>query len=289
MWRDAPLKSQTVTTAPGARGAYKVGDPYQVAGLWYYPAVDYDYDETGIASWYGSEFEGKPTANGETFRMNELTAAHRTLPMPSLVRVINLENGRALALRVNDRGPFSRGRIIDVSRRAAQLLGFERNGTARVRVQSMADESRALALRSQAGAQVAELPPGAQPDAAPLTAVVAVPLSGPQTAVPAAASSEPPQRTTAIEVMKPDGRVYHVPVRPTQLFIQAGAFTEQHNAARLRAKLAPYGATKVAPIRVGAQQFYRVRLGPIATLAEADRILTLVLKAGIDQARVVVD
>src|SRR5882672_1868927 len=115
----APTQQQA--TNPG----YKVGKPYLIDGVWYYPAVDHNYAETGIASWYGPDFHGLATANGETYDMNALTAAHRTLPMPSMVRVTNLDNGRQIALRVNDRGPFVNNRIIDVSRRAAQLLGFE--------------------------------------------------------------------------------------------------------------------------------------------------------------------
>ncbi len=107
------------------QGIYKVGQPYQIDGTWYYPAEDWTYDETGIASWYGEQFHGKYTANGEIFDLNALTAAHRTLPMPSVVQVTNLDNGRSIELRVNDRGPYARGRIIDLSRRAAQLLGFE--------------------------------------------------------------------------------------------------------------------------------------------------------------------
>ena len=124
-----------------ARGHYKVGQPYEIKGVWYYPAEDPFYDEEGIASWYGEPFHGQLTANGEIYDMNELTAAHKTLPMPVYVRVTNLENGRSLVLRVNDRGPFIAGRIIDVSRRGAQLLGFEENGTAQVRVQVIDRES----------------------------------------------------------------------------------------------------------------------------------------------------
>lgn len=126
----------TVPEAPDGGGAsYKVGKPYQIDGVWYHPSADPDYDETGIASWYGEPFHGRKTANGETYDMNALTAAHKTLPMPVQVKVTNLENGRSLVLRVNDRGPFVAGRIIDVSRRAAQLLDFQAQGTARVRVQ----------------------------------------------------------------------------------------------------------------------------------------------------------
>jgi rare lipoprotein A len=126
-------------------GSYRVGVPYQINGVWYYPAVDYNYDRTGIASWYGEEFEGRLTANGEIFDLNALTAAHTTLPMPSIVQVTNLENGRSLQLRVNDRGPFVDGRLIDVSRRAAQLLGFESRGTTLVRVTVLKEESIAAA------------------------------------------------------------------------------------------------------------------------------------------------
>ena len=116
---------------------YKVGAAYQIGGVWYYPTVDYHYEETGVASWYGEEFEQQYTANGEIFDLNRMTAAHRTLPMPSIVQITNIDNGRSVQLRVNDRGPFARGRIIDVSRRAAQLLGFETNGTALVRLTIM--------------------------------------------------------------------------------------------------------------------------------------------------------
>ena len=105
-------------TSGATSSGYKVGKPYQIGGIWYYPHVDYDYNETGIASWYGPGFHGKTTASGEPYDQNSLTAAHRTLPMPSLVRVTNLDNGRQLNLKINDRGPFARGRILDVSRRA---------------------------------------------------------------------------------------------------------------------------------------------------------------------------
>jgi len=120
--------------APGP-GEQKVGRPYQIGGIWYYPSVDDNYDEVGVASWYGPQFHGRPTANGEVFDMNKVTAAHPTLPLPSRVRVTNLENGRSIVVRVNDRGPFAKGRIIDLSRRSAQLLGFQGQGTTRVRVQ----------------------------------------------------------------------------------------------------------------------------------------------------------
>ncbi len=130
----APPPPQPPVSLPTSAGVYKIGNPYEIAGTWYYPREQPTYDQTGIASWYGPTFYGKPTADGETFNADALTAAHRTLPMPVNVRVTNLENGRSLVLRVNDRGPFAKGRIIDVSERAARLLGFYEQGTARVEV-----------------------------------------------------------------------------------------------------------------------------------------------------------
>jgi rare lipoprotein A len=134
-----------------SRGYYKVGAPYQINGVWYYPRVDFNYDETGTASWYGEAFQGKPTANGEIFDLTQVSAAHKTLQLPSVVEVTNLQNGRALKVRVNDRGPFAGDRIIDLSRRAAQLLGFERAGTAPVRVRIMKAESIKVAEAAMRG------------------------------------------------------------------------------------------------------------------------------------------
>jgi rare lipoprotein A len=130
---------------------YKVGAPYTVRGVTYYPRVDYAYDQVGLASWYGEGSQGHYTANGEIFDMNQLTAAHTTLPMPSIVEVINLQNNRALRIRVNDRGPFARGRIIDLSRRAAQLLGFAQTGTATVRVRILPEPSLIAAAAAERG------------------------------------------------------------------------------------------------------------------------------------------
>ena len=134
---------------PQPTGTYKVGEPYRVRGAWYYPTEDPDYDEVGIASWYGEQFHGRRTANGSLYDMSALTAAHKTLPMPSLVKVTNLENGRSLTLTINDRGPFASGRIIDVSRRAAQLLGFHGKGTTKVRVRAVRDGLPATLIASQ--------------------------------------------------------------------------------------------------------------------------------------------
>lgn len=124
-------------------GYYKVGKPYKIENKWYTPKEDLNYVEVGIASWYGDDFHANSTANGEIYDMNKLTAAHRTLPIPSIVKVTNLDNGKSAVLRVNDRGPFAKDRILDVSKRAAQTLGFINQGTAKVKVQLLKEESLA--------------------------------------------------------------------------------------------------------------------------------------------------
>src|SRR6266478_3441371 len=177
--RHAPSAGATADTR--GRAIYKVGNPYQIDGAWYYPAEDWNYNETGIASWYGEAFHGKNTANGESFDLNAVTAAHRTLPLPTIVEVTNLDNGRSIQVRVNDRGPYARGRIIDLSRRSSQLLGFEPQGTAKVRVKILVPESiQAAGLARRNGSDqdkaVAVLD---VPKAAPRASVAAEPLAAP--------------------------------------------------------------------------------------------------------------
>jgi rare lipoprotein A len=119
---------------PKGNGGYKIGKPYKIAGRWYTPAEDPNYDRQGRGSWYGTDFHGRKTANGEVFDMNALTAAHPTLPLPSYVYVTNLANNRTVLVRVNDRGPYANDRIIDMSRASARALGFENQGITQVRV-----------------------------------------------------------------------------------------------------------------------------------------------------------
>jgi rare lipoprotein A len=120
---------------PKGGGVYRLGRPYTVAGRIYVPEEDIHYRAEGLASWYGDDFHGRQTANGEIFDMTALTAAHPTLPMPCYARVTNLRNGKSVILRVNDRGPYHGNRLIDVSTRAAKLLEFDSYGVARVRVE----------------------------------------------------------------------------------------------------------------------------------------------------------
>jgi len=145
--------SSAAPPPPPYKGDYSrsIGRPYQINGVWYQPRYEPNYDQVGIASWYGSRFHGRQTASGQIYNMYEMTAAHTTLPLGTRVHVTNLENGRSLELLINDRGPFVGGRIIDVSKRAAKELGFQRAGTARVRVQ-IAENVPAPAARPQPAA-----------------------------------------------------------------------------------------------------------------------------------------
>lgn len=301
----------------GKVGAYKVGNPYQINGRWYYPKEDWDYQEEGVASWYGAEFQGKDTANGERFDQNALTAAHKTLPMPSLVRVTNLQNGRALVLRVNDRGPFSNDRVIDVSRRASQLLGFTDQGTAKVRVEVLAEESQALkqeAMGVQTGTPVAtsgapsvvpaprqkvataeslDAPSGTRASAA---APSSSSLPPPSAAVPQTRTAPAPQqagatnKTVSAPVVASPALASSVAAASGRgTYVQAGAFSSKVTAEALRGKLASVHKGAISPVKINGREMYRVRLGPLNTSAEADRILAAVKAQGVKDARVVID
>lgn len=347
------------------RGGYRVGAPYEIKGVWYYPAVDYNYDRIGVASWYGAEFEGRYTANGEIFDPNRLTAANTTLPMPSIVAVTNLQNGRSLQLRINDRGPFVDGRLIDVSRRAAQLLGFETRGTTPVEVKILKDASIAAAeaamrnsgqvLLADAGApasSVAVAPPSAAYPAAappPRAPVGAAPWVRAHTAQPRPIihSSPTVARAAAAPATKPapagdatsrSGGAYAAlsrfaliapaeaaPLRrskaptpkrgstvaePTriaqmplsrkrdvahasepsgQLYIQAGAFSMPDNARRVQSRIARLGKVRVMTAAVNGLEVFRVRLGPVVSREQADRLLHSVVNSGCPGARIVTD
>jgi rare lipoprotein A len=273
---------------------YKVGTPYQVGGEWYYPREDYSYDETGIASWYGQAFHGDRTANGEIFNKNELTAAHRTLPMPSLARVTNLDNGRSIVVRINDRGPFAEGRIIDLSQRAAELLGFETQGTAKVRVQVLADESKAIAdamrhYGTPVAVASAEAPPVTAAPVAPVTSQTLEPSSNTIAMAPGPVHTTPAIHEQLLKT-EPVAEVVQLPVTAAnRIFVQAGSFTVLENATKLQQHLAPFGKVVVSDALVNGKKFYRVRVGPMADVTGADAMLAKVEKAGVNHPRIVID
>ena len=295
-----------------SQGKYKVGNPYLIDGQEYYPQENFEYSETGIASWYGPGFHGNRTANGEKFDTNELTAAHRTLQMPSLVRVTNLENGRSIVLRVNDRGPYSRGRILDVSSKAADLLAFKGRGTAKVRVETLPAESRRIAEDAKAGKDTRGYevalnnPRPAKPNQPATlypsqTAVSVQTASAIDTLEPATVASvervpiEPSRLEPVQGHITSDGRfmpnpvVTHQPVVKTSIYIQAGAFAEQNNALRLSSQLKTFGSAHIYPVNVGGRSFYRVRVGPFSSVDQADAALGQMAANGLNKAIIVVE
>lgn len=299
--------------------------PYQVNGVWYYPRADYTYDETGTASWYGPGFDGKPTSDGEIYDMNGLTAAHKTLPLPSVVDVTNLQNGRALRLRINDRGPFVDGRIIDLSRRAAQLLGFEGGGTAPVRVRILKEESIEVAQAAMHGesgptmlAQATAAPVAASAVPRRAAAPARLAAAGPPSlrareviAAPLPVQSPAQERSESPSPSKPSpallaahqnswpsliatahAETLHLPTargRSERIFVQAGAFAMPGNAQRVRTRIASLGKVEVLSMANHGTALYRVRLGPVASRAEAARLLKKVVDNGYPGARVVAE
>jgi peptidoglycan lytic transglycosylase len=385
---------------PPVQGGYKIGVPYQIGGVWYYPKENFSYDHTGIASWYGHPFHGHTSASGEQYDMRAMTAAHKTLPMPSLVEVTNLDNGRHAVLRINDRGPFVSGRIIDVSRAAAHKLGFEGAGTARVRVRILERESRQMkqlalanmnskanevAARRQREAETGTLVAAKLPEYRPAEQPVArsverksyttiassrgdtitpAPAAKPRISAPETTSRPVSKRgTIAVTDLPPSGggatgagegvyrreaptgsygssgsqglaraqtgtglgrvasRREHVarpmasaihtarPVTPRaaansrpvlrargtsrelpgRIFVQAGAFRDRSNANRLHSRLAKLGSVQVVPVRVGGARYFRVRVGPVASAIQGNRLLARVVGAGYPRAQIVID
>jgi rare lipoprotein A len=232
-----PIPGAVPDAIPRIEPRARTGNPpfYSVFGKRYYVlSSSVGYWERGVASWYGPGFHKVRTSTGERYDMYAMTAAHRTLPLPAYVRVTNLQNGRSVVVRVNDRGPFVGNRIIDLSYSAAAKLDMLRNGTAMVDVRT--------------------IEPSPQP-----------PVVTASNGAPAAAS--------------------------TALFVQAGAFSDPANAERLAEQLRgrSYGKVFVREDQIAGRRMYRVRIGPVPDVAEFDRIVAALERAGINDARLALD
>lgn len=238
--------------------------PYTVFGKQYFPIPDARrYTAIGPASWYGTKFHGQATANGETYDLYGMTAAHKTLPLPSYVRVTNLENGKTATLRVNDRGPFYSDRIIDLSFAAAKKLGFAESGTARVKVEGIdphewwAEQGRPVPMVLAAPQQVAQAKPVAQPVAQPIEQY----------------SPPPEQHAAAVLPVQIDAKK-NASVGASGLYLQVAAFANPDAAELLKAKLSE---SVTAPVFVSSvvrnqQILHRVRLGPVSSPREAEQL-----------------
>jgi len=255
-------------------GPYKA-NPYTVLGKTYFPISDgRRYSATGTASWYGTKFHGQPTANGEKYDLYGMSAAHKTLPLPTYVKVTNLENGRTVTLRVNDRGPFYSDRIIDLSFAAAKKLGYAERGTAKVKVEGIDPQQ----WWAEQGRPVPSMM--AQPQVA-----VAKPASN--MAQPIEQYPPPPQQHAAATVPLEIEAKKNASPAASGLFLQVGAFANPDAAQLLKDKLS---GVVSAPVFISSvvhnqQTLHRVRLGPIDTPDEALQLEQSVRLANLGQPR----
>ena len=237
-------------------GYYKVGNTYTVLGQTYTPKEDYSYSEIGIASWYGDDFHDKRTANGETYNMRAITAAHRTLPLPSIVKVTNLENGKSIIARVNDRGPYVKNRIIDVSQKGAELLGYKNKGTAKVKVEILADASKALKEAM---------------------------LSKNNTSKTYANALPTNKIATTTGINKPLTLAQNTTLKPAEtgpFFVQVGAFSDFNKAQMLADSMKRFGNVSIFEAYLSKDGVYRVRIGAYNSRNEALKILDRLLDYG---------
>jgi len=301
------------TAAPPSGGAlHGTEKPYQVAGQWYYPKADPNYDEVGTASWYGYPFEQRRTADGEVFDQTLISAAHKTLPLPCIVEVTNLQNGRKIQVRVNDRGPFVDGRLIDLSKAAAEQLGFDRQGTTQVRVRYIA---AAQPLAAPGMMQAAYRPaPGysgqsaysgqsyspQQPSAdgfdgieqADSTGRIRPDASADRMPIQSEEDAGPPP------VSRYDAHINSSSLRPLPTStpsylggggyaVQAGAFASRPAADRAVARLSAAGSAQVTPIQRNGGTLYRVTVGAFTDPGAAAVTKLKVVASGFADAKVV--
>ncbi len=259
-WWDVDVSRIPDATPMPHNGPFKA-NPYTVLGQTYYPIGDgRNYRATGTASWYGTKFHGQPTANGEQYDLYGMSAAHKTLPLPSYVRVTSLDNGKSVVLRVNDRGPFYSDRIIDLSFAAAKKLGFAETGTARVKVEGI-DPEQWWAERGQKPPLV--LAQQHKPAGRPANAALSQPVEQ-YTPPPAQHAGA----TLPVELDRND------PGAGPGMFLQVGAFANPDAAQLLRDKLSSMTEAPVFVSSVVSQEqiLHRVRLGPIGSADEAARL-----------------
>jgi rare lipoprotein A len=282
-----PIPGSVPDAIPRVEPRARNGNPpfYEVFGKRYYVlSSGVGYWERGVASWYGPGFHKVRTSTGEPYDMYGMTAAHKTLPLPAYVRVTNLQNGRSVVVRVNDRGPFVGNRIIDLSYSAAAKLDMLRNGTAMVDIRTIDPSVPPPVITASSGepAPVASAPPGAVlaavAPAAVVTNAVAASAAVPSTVTPSGPIAVTPPGSSAAAASP-------------ALFVQAGAFSDPANAERLAEKLRgrSYGKVFVREDQIAGRRMYRVRIGPVPGVAEFDRVVAALERAGINDAHLALD
>jgi len=264
---------------------YQLGSSYQAGGVWYYPSENYSLDETGLAAVFGS---GHPslTSDGEAFDQSIVMAGHPTIQLPAVARLTNLENGRSILVRINDRGTGNPGRLVEVTRRAATLLGMATDGATRVRLTIRPEESHAAVDGLPGRPQLAMT-------AAPRDAVVATDLAPPPgvsaTAHTVGGNDSPAGSADAtVTIARLPETVTQGTANPGRLWVRLDAFAEYPYAIAQQTRMSRWGAT-IDRIFNGRERLFRVQVGPFDSVEQADRVLRDALARGIPDAHIVVD
>jgi rare lipoprotein A len=265
---------------PFGGGRYQVGSPYQVAGKWFTPREQPGYDKVGLSSWYGEAFHRRKTSNGEWFDMATLTAAHPTLPLPSYAKVTNLQNGKTVIVRINDRGPFVDVRVLDVSKRVAEILGYKQQGIGKIRVQYIGpaplnDKGSHLVAMNR------ELKHGT-----PLRQMIAAADGNvDQNYQVAEAEATPVQRVKYTS--EPVQQFEQGIDANSYFFVQVGLFADPDNAERIRQDLTGVGQIQIAEVSGSNGPLYRVRIGPFNDANDAQAVLNQVYGFNLPDARII--
>lgn len=325
--------------AEEVNATYKLGSAYQIKDVWYTPKEDYSYKETGVAGWYQEE-PGKLTSNGEKYDEEAMTGMHKTLPLPSVVRVTNLENGNVAIVRINERGPYVNNRLIDVSQKAAEMLEFNMVGTTMVKVEILPEESKLLKkqLLQNAGdvflseeesiitsnvqeSQLSDIPqPLYQPDAgmqviyggendvkndghqqkdAILSGGIVSVTQPPMPIVTATVkNAQSILQEGTIEAVKAGPNAFKTEevssmnsprlIAPISgYYVQAGAFSNPDNAAKLKTALEQFGPVQIYEGQVADVVLSRVRMGPLETRQSAEELLKKIQNGGFNHAQII--
>ncbi len=257
------------------RPTYKIGKKYNVGGKYYYPKKDLYYNKTGIASWYGPKFHGKLTANGEIYNQYALTAAHKTLPLPSAVKVTNLKNNKSIVLRINDRGPFVNDRIIDLSSKAADILDLKREGTGLVRVQILKEKSLYLEKLAKQGSfpEIADLKETELPNIT----------------VPNKVAVKIKDTKNQKIISKKINYNFKNLNKQYKIYIKLASFSSSKNAEIMKKKVSYIDKVKIYKIYKMNKTLYQVKAGPFSSVEKVDQLHSLLLQKGMQGAKIIIE
>ncbi len=276
-----------------SNGIYKIGNPYVVDGKKYYPKKNLNYDQKGIASWYGPKFHGKLTANGEIFNQYKLTAAHKTLPIPSAVKVTNLKNNKSLIVRINDRGPFVNDRIIDLSYQSAKKLNLLKSGTGFVRVQLLRSESLLLEKLAKKG-QFPEIDEIKKRTTPPISKVIHSNVSikkigETNLGVKSKKNFKESKSESYIEEVEKKVQALKINGKIFKIWIQIASFSNKKSASILKTKFNYFKNINIKKTNFKGKSFYRVRVGPFNKIDETKEIYNLLINSGMEGTKIFVE